>query len=199
YKDGVISFALSMELVYNFKKYGGDSTYTSEDGKYTLVCDPKALLPETYEESGYKGYASVLFNGKQVQLYVAGYNTKKITSYLDEDGEYYDFNLSMVGDTLVYTKTVSDKRITVTATDGSSLTLHFTVDRVYIYGTLKVVVAQENGENVMMPNNGDYGVYAISRDGNTYTFIRQYKDKTFTITITVSEDEGKFTYTCVEQ
>lgn len=199
YKNGVISFALGVEVVYNFKKYEGDSTYRSEDGKYTLVCDPIALLPETYEDNGYRGYATVVFNGKQVQLYVAGYNTKKITSYLDEDGEYYDFNLSMVGDTLVYTKTVSDKRILVTAADGSALTLHFTVDRVYIYGTLKIVVEYENGTPVMMPDNGDYGVYAIGRNGNTYTFERIYKNKKFTITVTVSEDSNTFTYTCVEQ
>lgn len=47
----------------------------------------------------------------------------------------------------------------------------------------------------MMPDNGDYGVYATDINGNSYTFERIYKDKKFIITIVLSADKTTFTYT----
>ena len=199
YKDGVISFALTMDLSYSFKKYTGTATFTSEDGKYTLVCDPMHLLPEYYADNNYQGYTTVTLNGQEVQMYVAGYNTKNILTFLDADGKYYDFAIELVGDTLVYAKATANMRFTVKATDGSVLTIHTTADRVYIYGSLNIKVAVEDGNDVMMPDNGDYGVSAISVNGNTYTFERFYKnEKKFVITVTVSDDQTTFTYTYQE-
>jgi len=193
YKDGIITVFLGRE--YNFKKYSGILTYKSEDGKYTLICDPLDILPENFEDTGYMGYADVKFNGRDVKMYVSGYNVKRISAYLDDDGIYYDFDISIVGDELVYEKKTADRRTTVTAEDGSSLTLHFTANYIYVYGTLKIAVdVDDKGNDIMLPDNGDFGVYVKNAQGNTYVFEREYKNKKFIITIVVDGDTFSYTY-----
>ncbi len=195
YKNGIISFNIGV-TEYNFKKYSGISTYTSEDGKYTLTCDPTHLLPENFEDTGYAGYADAVFNGRQVKVYVSGYNVKRISSYLDEDGKYYDFDIAIVGEKLVYERKVADRRVHITASDGSLLTLHFTANYIYVYGTLKIVADIDgSGNEIMLPENEDYGVYVKSAQGDTYVFERQYKNKKFTITVTVDGDTFTYSYT----
>lgn len=194
YNNGIINVTIDRE--YTFKKVGDSETYTSEDGKYTLVCDPRDLLPEKYESTGYAGYADVKFNGQNVKMYIAGYNIKRISNFLDVDGIRYDFDITFDGETLVYVKTASDTRVTVTASDGSSLTIHTSGNFTYIYGSLKIVVGHDNktGADIMMPDNGDYGVYASSINGNVYTFVREYRGTVYTVTITVTGNTFTYTY-----
>ena len=194
-KDGIITVTIG-STTYEFIKVTGEMTYRSADGNYTLKCNPVDLLPETYEDNGYAGYADVTLNGTPAKMYISGYGIKKISMFLDSDGKYYDFNFSIVGTTLEYKKTAAEIRLTVSAADGSSLTLHNTPNFTYIYGKLNIVVGQDDkGKDIMMPDNGDYGVYATDINGNSYTFERIYKDKKFIITIVLSADKTTFTYT----
>ncbi len=177
---------------YTFKRPGATETYTSDDGLYTLVCDPLALLPETYEDTGYVGVAEATLNGVPVEISIRGFNTKTIKSFLDEDGKHYDISLSFDGNTLVYEKTLTPMYIrNVTAADGSVINLHITGTAIYVYGTLKIEV--EDG--VYLPEFGDYGTMATNTAENVYTFTRSYKNVTYAITVTLSADNTAFTYT----
>lgn len=194
YIDGIITVKIDRD--YSFKKAKDIETYASEDGKYTLECNPRDLLPEKYESTGFAGYADVRFNGQNVKMYIAGYNIKRISNFLDADGIRYDFDITLDGGTLVYVKTVSDTRVIVTASDGSSLTIHTSGNFTYIYGTLKIVVGRDDktGADILMPDNDDYGVYATSINGNVYTFVRDYRGTKYTITITVTGNTFTYTY-----
>lgn len=193
YVDGVIEIYIGGKQ-YSFSPAKESETFESEDGKYTLVCNPMDLQPEKYADTGYRGYATVTFNGQEVSLLINGYNIKSISNFLDEDGKRYNFDIRIENKKLVYEKTLADVRFTVTASDGSSLTIHTTATHTYIYGTIKIKVGEDAQGDIMMPDNGDYGVYASSVNGNVYVYVRDYRGTKYTITVTVSGDTFTYTY-----
>lgn len=191
YKDSVITVTLA-GTQYAFKKVGETETYVSDDGLYTLVCDPRTLLPDHYEN--YTGYAEVTFNGATAQLYINGYNTKKIIAFRDTDGKLYDFDLVFDKNTFTYTRKSSNAYVrNITCSDGSVINLHFMGNSIYIFGELKIDV----GGGVMMPSWSDFGQIATETSDNVYTFTRKYQETNYTITVTVSSDNRSFTYTFV--
>ena len=188
YKNSVITVTLAGEQ-YAFKKAGETETYVSVDGLYTLVCDPRALLPDYYEN--YTGYTEVTFNGSTVQLYINGYNTKQVIAFRDTDGKLYDFAITFDGDKFTYTKKSSNTYVrNITCTDGSVINLHFTGNSIYIFGELKIDV----GGGVTMPTWSDYSQIATETENNVYTFTRKYQETVYTITVAVSSDNKTFTY-----
>lgn len=187
--DGITFTYNGIEL--SFVRAGARATYVSDDGKYTLECDPATLLPEAYADDGYVGYADVTFNGVRTQMYIGGYTTKIIYNFLDADGERYDFTISFRGNTLVYAKKLSQRYVrNITADDGSVINLHFTASTIYVYGKINIKV---DGET-LLPEFSDYGTPATENDG-VYTFTRTYKQTVYTIVATVSDDMTTFTYT----
>lgn len=189
-KNGVITLELN-GTTYRFVRVQEEQTYTSADGKYTLVCNPLDLLPEKYADNGYVGYADGTLNGVKVQILVQGFNVKKIRNFLDSDNKRYDFTISLENDELVYEKTAAEAYIrNITAADGSVLNLHFVGKSIYVFGTLNIEV----DSGVMMPSWSDWGVLATNTEGNVYTFTRKYKETVYTITIVLSDDLTTFTY-----
>ncbi len=172
---------------------GGNITFTSEDGKYTLVCDPDALQPENYE--GMVGDADVTFNGKPAKLHIVGYNSKVIYNFLDTDGKYYDFYITFDGNTFTVRKSTPEKYMTgIKASDGSELNIHITGSIVYVYGKLNIKVGEDGGADIMMPEWGEGSVIATV-NGNSYTFVKWYRNTKYRVTVTLSQDQKSFTYT----
>ncbi|MCH5162719.1 MAG: leucine-rich repeat protein [Clostridiales bacterium] len=186
--DGVITVRLGV-TDYVFEKANGPRTYTTADGAYTLVVDPIALLPESYED--YTGYADATLNGNKVSIYILGYNTKTIKNYVDTDGKKYNLSLSFEGNTLVVTKRLADGyvRDIRCETDDSVLNLHYSGSLVYVFGTMYIDDI-DNGITF-----GDYGTIATMLSDTEFTFIRDWKSTKYYITVTLSDDYTTFTYT----
>ncbi len=192
YEEGKITVNLG-GVPRTFVKAGETITYTSEDGLYTLVCKPSDIDPESYAETNYEGYATVTFNGAETQMKIIGFTQKKIQNFLDADGKRYDFTITILpGNTFSYAKQVAENYVrNITAVDGSVLNLHYLGKSVYIFGTLKIDV----GGGTFLPEWSDYGVLATFTSVNVCTFTRMYKNTTYRITVTFSEDHTTFTYT----
>ena len=189
-RDGIITVTAGGKQ-YRFKKAGDTATYTSEDGKYTFTCDPKTLDPEYY--GGETGYADVVLNGTPTKMRV-GYRTHNISKFLDSDGIYYDFVITLSGDTFTYTKTRS-KLENMTASDGSVLNLRFTTyGTIYVYGTLKIDVG--NGNNLTFSDGGTMFSWT---DDHTGTFTYRHASGTYVVTVTFNSDFTAFTYTFTKQ
>ncbi len=190
YKDGVISFALGSTMRY-FTPIQEKMTYTTKDGKNTLECDPMDLQPESYENN--RGYATVKFNGKEVQLYINGYSTKIIYNYEDEDGKLYDIYVDFNGETLDITKKLSPIRYNdITAPDGSKISILMQNDNIYII-TAEFEIDVDTDRKLYWTEASGYGVLA-EKNGNVYTFTFTYRSTVYSFTVTVSDDHTTFTY-----
>lgn len=192
YEEGRITLTVGGES-RTFVKAGETITYTSTDGLYTLVCRPADVDPETYAETSYTGYATVMFNGAEVQLQIRGFNSKKILNFLDADQKRYDFTVTLLsGNLFSYEKETAESYVrNITASDGSVLNLHYVGNSVYVFGTLKIDV----GDGAFLPEWSDYGVIATFTSANVCTFTRMYKNTTYRITVTLAADRTSFTYT----
>lgn len=192
YENGNITISLA-GITRTFIKAGETITYTSSDGLYTIVCRPADINPETYADTNYSGYATITFNGVEVQMQIKGFTIKKILNFLDEDQKRYDFTITLLpGNQFDYVKENAESLVTnISAQDGSVLNLHYLGKSVYIYGTLKLEV--EDG--IFLPEWSDYGVLATFTSANECTFMRTYKSTTYRITVTFSADRTTFTYT----
>lgn len=195
-EGGVITFTRE-GVEYEFLSADGEITYRSDDGKYTLVCNPLKLDPEYYE--GYSGTSSVLFNATEATLEVKGYGLK-IIGFTDTDGVKYDFTLTFgKGARFTYEKSMSPYFLyDVTSADGSNLTLHFTKNYIYVLGTLNQKI--EGTEQKVFSSNEDY-YYALTKvSDNVYTFTSMYLNDKYLITLTFADgDMTSFTYTCEKQ
>lgn len=191
YKDGVIKMALG-STIYYFTPIPESKSYTSKDGNYTLVCNPRDLLPENYDNN--TGYADVKLNGKDVKLYINGYNTKIIYGY-EEDGKLYDIYISFDGDTLDVTRKLSDIRYSdIKAADGSKITILFRNGLVYIEkAEFEIVVDEATNRKLYWTEASGLGVVA-KQNGNVFTLSFRYLNDTYNFTVTVSEDYKTFTY-----
>lgn len=192
FQDGSITIEINNET-RTFVKAGETVTFTSEDGLYTLVCKPADIDPETYADTGYSGYATVTFNGEEVQMNIVGFTIKKIKNFLDTDQKRYDFTITLLsGNKFSYQKETAESYVRdITAADGSVLNLHYLGKSVYVFGTLKIDV----GDGIILPEWSDYGVLATFTSANEFTFTRMYKNTTYRITVTLSPDRATFTYT----
>ncbi len=189
---GTISFTYG-GVAYSFTKMNGDDmVYTSDDGLYTLVCNPEVFNPENYDN--YKGTATVMFNGVQAELFINGYNTKTIRMFTDTDGKKYDINITLgTGTVFTYTKTLSNYYVSdITADDGSKITLHFTGTAIYIYGELKAEIA--TGISLLPDTSSDYSYSVTQVSDNVFTFVRAYSSNKYIVTLTFSQDMTAFTY-----
>lgn len=189
---------------YHFRLSDGSVTFTSEDGLYTLVVDdPKELDPATWSGSDNINHSiTVTFNGTEVTLTMKGYG-KTIEDFADADGKHYKFEitLSASGNTFTYKKTAlqstgdlefdaNGKIEGLTCEDGSTLNLHKSSTKVYVYGELK------NVDGKALPAfSDDFGTQCISVEGNVVTFVRFYLSTKYTITATINMAEKTFTYT----
>lgn len=179
---------------YTFVKMGEVATYTSDDGKYTLTCYPRALDPEFYADDGYTGSAAVLFNGVSAELYIRGFVQKTIRGFVDSDGKCYDFEiLSISGTTFTYERVRNEYVRNIACSDGSVLHIHFAGDLIYVFGELKIPVDTQSGATLPAWEEG--GAVAENPSQGVYTFARTYRDTTYTVRITVSADGTSFTYT----
>ena len=187
-------------IQFRFTKINGDTvTFTSTDDEYTLVCNPDVLDPEYYEN--YKGTSTVIFNGVEAELYISGYNTKIIRGYV-ENGIRYDISITLgSGNTFTYTKSRAAYYLRdITSADGSNITLHFTASAIYVFGEIKgVLLTDTSGETpvdvpVLPATSIDYMYSATQVSDNVFTFVRQYKNDKYIVTITLSQDQTTFTY-----
>ena len=168
---------------------------------------PKELSPDTWSGSSYTEHSiTVLFNGKEATLKMRGYNEKTIVDYVDEDGNTYNFvlTLSATGNTFTYEKKLmqsagggknlefpSNNIISgLTCADGSTLNLHKLGNSIYVYGEMKIDVGGKT-----MPSFDDYGTPCTSVTGNVITFIRPYLSDNYEITATIDQASMTFTYT----
>lgn len=191
--DGVIRVRIgSRERVFT-KITDGTVTYKSDDGVYTLVAKPDDLQPEKYENL--TGVAEVEFNGVSVEMHIIGYNTKIIYNFRDIDGQYYDMYISFSGETFSVRKSTPDKYINgVRAADGSVINIHTSGNLTYVYGKLNIAVDKTpQGDDIIMPEWSEGSVLATV-DGNTYTFIKWYKNTKYSVTAVLSSDHTTFTY-----
>lgn len=185
---------------YSFTKIVGNTVrFTSVDGAYTLECDPAVLDPEYYES--YSGTSTVLFNGVQASLFINGYNTKIIRGYADTDGILYDITIALEsGNKFTYTKARSAYYLrNITSADGSNITLHFTATAIYVFGEIKEVLGVgDDGKDVLaLPATSIDYMYSVTQvSDNVFTFVRQYKNDRYTVTLTLSQDKTTFTYSC---
>ncbi len=193
FKDGVICVTLpdgeGNPVGYAFEKTSeeGVKTFTSSDGKYTLVVNPKRLdyTDETNSSS------TVTFNGKETTLKIYG-NSFRITSYVDSDGKKYDFTLKLdKGYQFDYDKTRPVEILSnITASDGSVINLRISDDVIYVYGQLNI----DLGGGITLPEFSDGGTTAVKVSENVYSFIRPYRSDNYKITVTLSQDQTTFTY-----
>ncbi len=192
YEEGRVTVTLG-GVSRTFVKTGETITYTSTDGLYTLVCRPADIDPETYADTSYAGYATVTFNGAEVQLHIQGFSVKKILNFLDADSKRYDFSITLLsGNMFSYEKEAAESYVrNITAPDGSVLNLHYLGKSVYVFGRLKIDV----GDGVLLPEWSDYGTLATFTSANECTFTRMYKNTTYRVTVTFSADRATFTYT----
>lgn len=182
---------------YEFYKADGEFSYISADGLYTLVCDPLALDPEYYD--GYSGTAPAKLNGVDVTIKVSGYNVK-ILGFVDTDGKRYDLTPTFgKGKSFTYTIAPSAYYLyDVTSADGSNLTLHFTANAIYVYGTLNQKI--EDTDRPVFSSELDYSYSLIKVSDNVYTFTCMYLNDRYTVTLTFADgDMTSFTYTCEKQ
>ncbi|MDE5562953.1 MAG: leucine-rich repeat protein [Clostridiales bacterium] len=191
YKDGVIKIAIGSTVHY-FKRIQATMEYKSNDGNYTLVCNPMDLLPENYENN--TGYADVKFNGKDVKLYINGYNTKVIYKF-EENGKLYDIYISFDGEALNITRKLSPiKYEDITAPDGSKITILIQNGYAYILkAEFEFVVDEATGRKLYWTEASGMGVVAQQKD-NVFTFSFRYLNDTYNFTVTVSVDYKTFTY-----
>ncbi len=183
---------------YEFRKVNGVVTYTTADGKYTLKCDPLALLPESYENN--QGEATVEFNGVNVKMSVNGFGTKKILDFTDSDGKRYDITITFDGNTLVVKKSPAEIFIrNITAADGSVINLHYSGTLVYVFGELKINVGTETEPKYIVWS--DLGAIALfsADDENVFTFSVRYLNVKYTVTVTLNAERTTFEYTYTAQ
>lgn len=192
YEEGKITVDFGDGL-RTFVRAGETITYTSQDGLYTLVCKPSDIDPENYADTNYEGYATVTLNGTEIQMKIVGFTLKKIVNFLDSDGKRYDFTITILpGNLFSYEKQTAETYVrNITASDGSVLNLHYLGNSVYIFGTLKIDV----GGGTTLPEWSDYGTLANFSSDSVCTFTRMYKNTTYRITVTFSDDRTSFTYT----
>ncbi|MDE6028810.1 MAG: leucine-rich repeat protein [Clostridiales bacterium] len=194
YKDGVIKMAIGSNMRY-FRRLSEtkEMEYKSKDGNYVLVCNPMDLQPDSYEN--YSGYADVKFNGKDVKLYINGYNTKIIYKF-EMDGKLYDIYITFDGEWLNVTRKLSPVRYeNITATDGSKITLLVQDGNVYVLtAEFNIVVDQATNRKLYWTEASGWGVLATQK-GNAYTFSFSYLNVKYAFTATVSADFKTFTYT----
>ncbi|MDE5593828.1 MAG: leucine-rich repeat protein [Clostridiales bacterium] len=196
FKDGgIIKMAIGSSI-RNFTRLQDSMTYRSKDGNYTLVCDPMDLQPDNYENNS--GYADVKFNGKDVKLYINGYNTKIIYKF-EEDGKLYDIYISFDGEWLNITRKLSPvKYEDITAPDDSKITILIQNGNIYILtAEFEIVVDEATGRKLYWTEASGLGVFA-RQNGNVFTFSFRYLNVTYTITATVSADYKTFTYDYVK-
>ncbi|MDE6294145.1 MAG: leucine-rich repeat domain-containing protein, partial [Clostridiales bacterium] len=191
YENDEISFVLG-NSTRHFVRIKEEMTYKTKDGKYTLVCDPMQLQPESYENN--KGTAKVKFNGKEVDLEVNGYNTKIIYKFEDADGKLYDIYITFSGETMEVTKKLSPIKYELTAADDSKITILFQNDFIYILTAEFVKIEVDAGRNLYWTEASGMGVLAEQK-GNTYTFSFRFRSDIYNFTVTVSADNKTFTYT----
>lgn len=189
YENDVITVAVGGRTRH-FVRLAEQMTYKTKDGKCTLVCDPMDLQPDSYENSS--GYANVKYNGKDVKLYVSGYNTKIIYNFEDEDGKLYDIYISFSGETMEVTKKLSPIRYQLTAEDGSKITILYKNDMIYIE-TAEFEIEVDTDRKLYWTEASGMGVVAEQK-GNVYTFSFRFRSDTYNFTVTVSEDNTTFTY-----
>ena len=149
------------------------------------------MQPDSYE--GFSGYADVVFNGKNVKLRIVGYNTKTISDYVDDDGKVYIISISFDGETMVVTKKLAPTRLSVTAADGSKITLLFDNGNVYVE-TAELKIKVDDTNYLAWTEASGIGVIA-AQNGNVYTFTFNHRVGTYSFTVTVSDDGKTFTYT----
>ena len=190
YENDTITVVLGSSTRH-FVRLKEEMTYTTKDGQYTLVCDPMALQPDGYE--GSSGTANVKFNGKDVELFVSGYNTKIIYNYKDEDGKLYDISISFSGETMEVSKKPSPIRYNLVAKDGSAITILFKNDFIYIEKA-EFEIEVDTDRKLYWTEASGMGVFA-EQNGNVYTFSFRFRSDTYNFTVTVSEDNKTFTYT----
>ncbi|MDE6401070.1 MAG: leucine-rich repeat domain-containing protein, partial [Clostridiales bacterium] len=179
---------------YEFKRVNGVVTYTTADGKYTLKCDPLDLLPESYENNS--GVATVEFNGKEVQMTVSGYGTKKILDFTDSDGKRYDITLTFDGNTLVVSKAAAEIYIRdITAADGSVINLHYRGSLVYVFGELKINVGTASEPKYLAWSDGGALALFDENNENSFTFTVRYLNTKYTVAVTMNADKTAFSYT----
>ncbi|MDE7164563.1 MAG: leucine-rich repeat protein [Clostridiales bacterium] len=191
YENDTITFVLGGRTRH-FVRLKEEMTYKTKDGKYTLVCDPLDLQPDSYE--GSSGTAKVKFNGKEVDLFVSGYNTKIIYNFKDEDGKLYDIYVSFDGEALDITKKLSPIRYALTAEDGSKITILFKNDLIYIETAEFVKIEVDTNRTLYWTEASGLGVFA-EQNGNVYTFSFRFRSDTYRFTVIVSEDNKTFAYT----
>ncbi len=108
-QNDVISFTFG-GTQYTLEKVKGAVTYTSTDGRYTLVVhNPQELSPDYWaalNKPANEWLASVTFNGTETKLRIYGYNAKYIAAFVDSNGKTYrfDITLSETEHTFTYTK-----------------------------------------------------------------------------------------------
>lgn len=179
---------------YEFKRVNGIATYTTADGEYTLKCDPLALLPESYENN--QGVATVEFNGKQAQLSVNGFGTRKILDFTDADGKRYDFTVTFDGNTLVVKKAAAEIFVRdITAADGSVINLHYGGSLVYVFGELKINVGTPSAPKYLSWSDGGTIAVFSADNENVFTFSVRYLNVKYTVTVTMNAEQTTFTYT----
>ncbi len=179
---------------YEFIRVDGERTYSTADGKYTLKCDPLALLPESYENN--QGVADVIFNGAKVKMSVNGFGTRKISGFTDSDGKVYDVTIDFDGNTLVVRKKLADIILNVSCVDGSTLTLRYSGPLTYVFGTLKIKVGPNvDGSDIFLTwsDGGTLAVFSADNE-NVFTFSVRYLNVKYTVTVTLNAERTAFTY-----
>ncbi|MCH5155793.1 MAG: leucine-rich repeat protein [Clostridiales bacterium] len=175
-----------------FTRVKEQMTYTTRDGAYTLVCNPMDLQPDSYEN--YSGYADVKFNGKDVKLYINGYNTKIIYKW-EEDGKLYDVSISFTGEVMEVSKKLSPIRYDDIrcSSDNSKISILIQNDKIYIV-TAEFDIEVETGRKLYWTEASGMGVLAEQK-GNVFTFSFRFRNDLYKFTATVSSDYKTFTYT----
>lgn len=178
-------------VAYEFTRVTGERTYTTEDGKYTLRCNPLDLVPSA---TGASSQIDATFNGTAVKISISGYSTKRINAFTDSDGKKYDITLSFDGETLIVTKRAADIHLRgITAEDGSEINIHYMGSLVFVYGELKINVGTETAPQYLVWSDG--ATMATFLSDNTFMFTRDYAGVKYDVIVTLSDDGRTFEYT----
>lgn len=209
YEDGTITVEIGGQQYVFSKVADGAVVFTSTDGLYTLIVDDiKELNPETWSGSDYINHSiTVTFNGTETTLVMRGNNDKTINDFLDSDGKYYQFKLTLDPSNRTFTyekkQVVGSKDLVFdpttnkiegfTASDGSVINLHKLGATIYVYGELMDI------DGIKMPAFSDYGTTLTSLEGNVGKFIKTWLSDKYEITFIFNQDDMTFTYTWEKQ